>query len=373
MDEVKDTLLCDRKAYEIDLGVKYDSVLWTDGFNVNKRWLVNAGYYKFRAWQGVCWDDDSLTVRTDSKPQLSIAGDSFFCEGGSSLLRLNASPSSGEFKWQDGSTDSAFNTDHSVVLRVESKNECGTTEVHYPVREIILPELAIKGDSIYCPGNEVALKAINYLPYWPRWRDGQEGPDHLVDSGIYHVTIQDQNCMTSDSFQVYFRPHPLAEVDHDFKLCDFQPLILESSQALTSRLWSSGDTAQIADYTNEEGDHWLKVYNACGIDSAPFIIDREYCTCDLLVPNAFTPNGDMHNPRFKATPQCNDLRYYQLEVYDRWGQRLYISEDIEQGWDGRYKNELMPQDVYLWVIRYKGIQGRSLEQFSVSGTVHLLR
>ena len=61
---------------------------------------------------------------------------------------------------------------------------------------------------------------------------------------------------------------------------------------------------------------------------------------------------------------------YELNIFNKWGELLFISTDVNIGWDGYYRNELCKQDVYVYKINVKFIDGRSE---SYSGDVTLLR
>ncbi|MEZ4804823.1 MAG: gliding motility-associated C-terminal domain-containing protein [Bacteroidia bacterium] len=59
-----------------------------------------------------------------------------------------------------------------------------------------------------------------------------------------------------------------------------------------------------------------------------------------FLPNAFTPNGNNLNELYKpvATPY---IHYYQMEIFNRWGEKLFETSDISQGWDGTYHRRTM--------------------------------
>jgi len=70
----------------------------------------------------------------------------------------------------------------------------------------------------------------------------------------------------------------------------------------------------------------------------------------FFIPNSFTPNGDGSNEVF--TPKAIGIKKYQMDIFDRWGQLLFSSNEIEKGWDGRAKKggDILPQDVYVYKI-----------------------
>jgi len=89
---------------------------------------------------------------------------------------------------------------------------------------------------------------------------------------------------------------------------------------------------------------------------------------DFYVPNAFTP-GMNSNTLFR--PVCigiSSLDYFS--VYNRWGQLVYSTSQIGQGWDGRIQGKLQESNAYLWVLKGKDYTGRVI---SKNGAVVLIR
>ncbi len=89
----------------------------------------------------------------------------------------------------------------------------------------------------------------------------------------------------------------------------------------------------------------------------------------IYVPNVFSPNNDNLNETFKpyGMPYANR---YRMEIYNRWGALLYVSDDINKGWDGTYRNETVAPDIYLYKIQVIDMFG---ERSILNGTVTLLR
>ena len=74
--------------------------------------------------------------------------------------------------------------------------------------------------------------------------------------------------------------------------------------------------------------------------------------CDqrkILMPNAFTPNGDGTNDVFRAVPIEGGGALARLTIYDRWGQKVYENHE-EAAWDGTLQGREAQSDVYVWVI-----------------------
>ena len=87
--------------------------------------------------------------------------------------------------------------------------------------------------------------------------------------------------------------------------------------------------------------------------------------------NAFTPDGDGRNDVFMAFPNDNDISHFSMQVFDRWGGRIFESDDISIGWDGTKNGKPFPVGVYVYRLTFR-VDGVSEEQV-VSGTVALVR
>ncbi len=92
----------------------------------------------------------------------------------------------------------------------------------------------------------------------------------------------------------------------------------------------------------------------------------------LLVPNAFTPNGDGLNDLFKPIIRCPTVTYL-LRIYNRWGQRVFETADAGAGWDGRFEGEAQPSDLYVWTVEISDVQEEGVVLQSLRGDVTLLR
>ncbi len=72
----------------------------------------------------------------------------------------------------------------------------------------------------------------------------------------------------------------------------------------------------------------------------------------LWVPNAFSPNGDGVNDTFSIVG--GNFRMYRMEIYNRWGERVFRTDDPRAGWDGTWRGREAPEGAYLVVIVYQG-------------------
>ena len=83
----------------------------------------------------------------------------------------------------------------------------------------------------------------------------------------------------------------------------------------------------------------------------------------LFVPNTFSPNGDGVNKFFKPVYTGIDTDRYHMYVYDRWGEKIWETDNAEIGWDGRAKGKsIVKNDVYTWLILFYDMKGNKHEK-----------
>ena len=78
------------------------------------------------------------------------------------------------------------------------------------------------------------------------------------------------------------------------------------------------------------------------------LIHPEYA---FWIPNAFTPNGNGINDVFK--PKVMGVHDYSFMIFDRWGEKLFETKSIDDGWDGYYKGKICPNDVFVYKINFR--------------------
>jgi gliding motility-associated-like protein len=87
----------------------------------------------------------------------------------------------------------------------------------------------------------------------------------------------------------------------------------------------------------------------------------------LYIPNSFTPNNDNNNDYFGA--YGINIKAFSMEIYNRWGELIFVSDDINNRWDGIYQYTPCQNDVYTYIIKYKNINNRP---FFKTGRVTLI-
>lgn len=100
------------------------------------------------------------------------------------------------------------------------------------------------------------------------------------------------------------------------------------------------------------GSYQLNVTDAAGCRLADTVYIHEGPCCDVaFIPNAFTPNGDNLNDEFVILTTAGVVMK-QLDIYDRWGQKVYSASDWRRGWDGTIDGKEAAVATYFYVYRY---------------------
>jgi gliding motility-associated-like protein len=273
----------------------------------------------------VCGNEQTATITYTMPPELVIYGeqtDSPLCPGDATVLEAGISTGVGPFTYDwssggDGTTETV-NFDASQIITLTVTDACGIqdsfdVEVEYPVWDPITgndPEvcLGIQGDLNLTGGVGEADFAGNWI-------------------GQYEFyTWQYSNYDASGNPQ-----------DSAFILVD------DALDSLATFIGPSGNFQ--AGLT--QGDMDIYVIDQCGAEGT---FNVSVIACDTEIPNVFSPNGDSMNDFFRI-PGIEGFPNSKLEIYNRWGNVIYQSNDYGGGWDGRINNEPVADGTYYYILR----------------------
>lgn len=204
-----------------------------------------------------------------------------------------------------------------------------------------------------------------------------QGETFIVGTQIYLTSGSYTNLLTAvtgcDSIvktNLTVNPLPTPSLGNDTLMCPGDLIVLTPGFGFTSYLWSEGSVLSTLQ-VNQAGRYFVTVSD--GFCSARDTISISDCGSQLWFPNVFTPNNDGVNERFRPVSQ-GVITFYQILIFNRWGQQLYESNDGYTGWDGTFQGNQCPSGAYFYISEYSVGMGSSLQkQTTKRGSVTLLR
>lgn len=220
------------------------------------------------------------------------------------------------------------------------------------VRVYAKPVLHLK-DSVLCKGKSLLLDAKNpgcsYL-----WSTGETSSKIKVQNpGRYWVKITNGSCHFLDTVLVKSPEGSATTIAPEALFClnDEVKNLTVKTAPNTKIVWNTGATSASIPLSRE-GTYWVKTEatgSGCGPQVDTVKVKFKACDCEMFIPNSFTPNEDNRNDYFFPVTQC-DYSYYQLTISDRWGNTVFSTGNINGRWDGRFKGNLCPEDIYVYII-----------------------
>ncbi|MFT3846527.1 MAG: gliding motility-associated C-terminal domain-containing protein [Lacibacter sp.] len=260
-------------------------------------------------------------------------------------------------------TDGGIYTLNTVTSGGCSSSSAITMVVQQNVLQRILPLNTLLCDAQTLDVDVQQPLATSYL-----WNDGSlQSQRTFAAAGTYSLLTSDGVCKRTDSFTITRNFTPASELGNDTTLCFYEPVTLNAANPIAEYyLWSNGSTDSSITVT-DAGTYSVTVGNKCGFATDDRIITYQDCADQIFVPNAFTPNNDGLNDVLKAKAYFR-VEEFSLSIYNRWGQKIFFSNSLFNGWDGKYKGQDSEQGNYIWTIQYK----RNGKIYKQKGTVLVL-
>ena len=188
-----------------------------------------------------------------------------------------------------------------------------------------------------------------------------------VQAGRYEVQFTNYLGCRIDTFtEVVIHPEPTPDLGPDTSLCLLSPELLYPGDFFSYQ-WQDGSTTNylsIEDY----GSYWVNVVNEFGCGGTDSILISNGCPAQVYVPNAFSPNEDGTNDMLFA--YALQVMQFRMQVFNRWGDLVFKSNDFTQGWDGTFRGKAAEAGIYAYFIEATFLNGQSIRK---SGDVMLIR
>lgn len=369
---------CNNDTLSISAPSGFISYEWTPSYNINsttsqtvKVYPSLDTIYKVKAEKSPgCFAYDSVRVKIYTSPKINLGADKSLCAGDS--LILNAGNGFSNYLWSTGATSQLImvRSSGSYSVTAITKDQCTSKDTLIILS--VSPKLVLKldQDSTLCSGSTRILNPGNFNSYL--WSTGNTSQTISINNtGVYSVTVTDNNnCKGSDSVKIVtILPSPSNFLPADSVLCSYGSMQLSSKVMFSNYLWNTNAVTPFITVT-QPGVYWLQVKgekNCSGRDS--IVIAQKDCLKGFFITTAFSPNNDGRNDLFRPM-LFGKVKFYEFTIYNRWGQIVFKSNDLYEGWTGKYKGVSQETNIYVWTCKYQfENESGKIEK----GTVMLLR
>ena len=335
-----------------------------------------------------CQKNDTVLVNVFPIPIPKAGPDTaFICQG--QPVQLIASGGV-DYLWRADSTLSSRTVSNPIAtpqdttiyyVRVFNIHQChADTFIKINVQ---LPVTAVAQSPYdFCSGVTVQLHASGGFYYlWTpgRWLNDSTIANPLATpdtSVIYIVKVSNDCFYDTASVEMIVRPSPKVFAGNDTTIYRNTNALLNGVTNGSYFHWYPGlgvvDPFELT--TTAAPLYTTSYYLLAKSDYGCVSIDTILITIDpytlLLMPTAFSPNNDGVNDLFHIVRFLNIEKLTEFKVYDRWGEKIFSTDNVSDGWDGTYRGHEMPMGTYTWMIRAKTYDG---DDISRSGNITLVR
>jgi gliding motility-associated-like protein len=354
------------------------------GASVTASPTVTTNYVVY-ANTGLCSDIDTVSVTVLPVPVLNIEPSAqVICVGDSISLLVSGAES---YVWSTNIGDSlscdtcsliqSSPQENTIYTVVGTNGNCtSSTSVSIAVVPVVIAK--ITGDTTLCLGETVQLSASGGSIY--NWSTGDSTA--VVNFSVSEntiVTIEVSNGLCSDTTTTELLVYPLPTVDAglDTTIQFGASAQIEASSSATGT-WYPGIHLSCDDCLDPIADppstetYCLTVVNEYGCAASDCItITVDTLCAEVFIPNVFAPDAGGHaeNNCFKLYgTDC--IVSMALTVYNRWGEKVFVSTKPGDCWDGNFKGKTLNSGVYVYYLEAELITGESL---SKQGNLTLMR
>lgn len=338
-----------------------------------------------------CTGIKQITVSVLQSPTLQISVSSpTLCQGTTFTSQIVASGAQ-TYSWLPNSSIISTNQNQIVVspivttpYTVIGANSQGTISCpeQASVNVTVLPQIAasVVPSVAICKGEKANIAAYGgsrYIwdpPYGLNSTTLSAVTSTATSNVIYSVNIaKDGYCSSTLTTALIVNNLPIINAGKDTTY-NIDDQIFITAKGTGNISWIAGDFIVCKDcpqtqiQPTRDGCYIAESVNEFGCKATDQVCITITTNYGIFIPNSFTPNADGLNDVFRI--YGNSLLMVKAEIFDRWGKLLFTSNNIENCWDGTYKNVPCEQGVYNYKVSYKGVDGKVSEK---TGSITLLR
>ena len=373
-----DRVKCNKDTVWLTAQAGFINYTWTNPYNINMTTghtvivspEVDTAYYVQAEKTPGCFAYDTIRVSVYHSPVINLGVDKSICSGDS--LVFHAGQGFQSWQWNTNATTSMIVVKTAGQYHVAGTtfNGCKSFDTVSVLNVYPLPAVQLDQDPDLCIGEWKILDAGPFASY--QWSTGALSRTIQVgDTGTYKVTVTSaEGCSASGGVSITtLHPTPFGFLPKDSSICTYSFIELKSTRNFQKYLWNTGGSGTSITIS-KPGLYWLDVTdnnNCKGRDSVS--ITSKDCMQGFYIPTAFTPNDDYKNDLFKPL-LFGRVESFSFTIFNRWGQAIFQTSTLQQGWDGKIGGRIQQSGVFGWICTYK-LEGE--EQKTQKGTVMLIR
>ncbi len=299
-----------------------------------------------------CSSKDTIKVIASNRRNSNFSGiTSPTCQAFTPIT-INTSDNGGLFSGR-GVSNNNYTPDvvgqDTIVYTISDIYCPDTSSLIVDVLSAPIPDLG--SDQNLCNQNSYQLSESIAGTY--TWSDGSGNNTLDVSkSGYYWIDVDNGQCVGRDSIYVYFGIPPTLPTLQDTFLCKNSALKFKFSNFDTKYLWNDGDKDSQKVITSG-GMYSVTATNPCGSSNATFNVNKIDEDCNVLMPNAFSPNGDGRNDVYKPYLLSEDIIVTSFIIFNNDGELIFKGSGDKITWDGKYNGELVQTNQnYFYLLYY---------------------
>ncbi len=352
---LSDTTICPWNEYTLQITDWPGSITWANGSNSFEEPMNQGGNIVTGQWNG-CEITETFTLNYFPIEILPVVSDTVVCSNLGFSLSFEA-----PVQWSNGIVDNEIliTVDGSYSYFAEAFGCIQTDTFQVSVQ---LEAATGLQDEIALCGDAVTIQTL--IP--GEWSDGQIGTTAIFETaGSYSFQVTDSACNVSYPVQIYLSEYPTITMEETVSFCEdaSAEIVVDIKDAL-NYAWSDTTLGLTREIT-QPGVYTITAQNACGAISESIKAEVFPCNFGLFIPSAFTPNEDNINEGWRV--QGFNLREIDIRVYNRLGDLVFATTDIETVWNPGLS---IGDDVYNYRITAVTYDGKALREY---GPIYLLR
>jgi len=257
--------------------------------------------------------------------------------------------------------------------------ECGDMGVRYAyLRVFPAGNAGISSDTTLCAGGPAVnlFQALNGAPdpgggWQPALPNGVFIPG-TNQAGVYAYIVPGAGNCPGDTSELDIAVEQPFNLQNDTTLCYDSTLLLAIPPGLAEWQWSDGSQGAFLAVQTPGTYSLTGKTGLCTFSDSVQVAFYTCGTCQFYVPNVFSPNDDGWNDTWQVFLPCAWL-HFQMQVFDRWGNLVFMANDPEQAWNGKWHGQPMAPGVYVWSLEWSGELLGESKIYRQNGGVTLVR